>query len=264
MGNTLDKQRARGFPVFLYHALAPQAPNGLGWRDRKYWMPATLFREHLRAIRTAGAAVVSLEQAWRAAGDAPAAVLTFDDGRSSDYQAAWPMLAEAGFTASFFLNTAAVGEPGYLDWNQVREMADGGASIQSHGHHHTDLTVLSAETRRAALRHSKELLERRTGRPVDFLAAPYGRVNRSVIEDAFEAGYRAVCTSEPRPAKPGTATIGRIAMYAHTGAAEAARLAAGNRTSYRVRGARAAWVALAKLFLSTPGERQKPPNGDGR
>jgi hypothetical protein len=51
---------------------------------------------------------------------------------------------------------------------------------------------------------------------VTCFAAPYGLVNRKVIQAAREAGFKIVCTSHNWPAKPGRQVIGRIAVYPGT------------------------------------------------
>ena len=40
----------------------------------------------------------------------PAVILTFDDGLVTDYEIAFPLLAEFGQRAVFFLNTATIGQ----------------------------------------------------------------------------------------------------------------------------------------------------------
>ena len=105
-----------GTPVFLYHGLtlllAPECPV----RERKYWVSAAQFREHLACIGGEGCQAVLLHELWDAANGSkrkklPVA-LTFDDGNSSDYEIAFPLLLEAGLRAEFFVNTATVGRKG--------------------------------------------------------------------------------------------------------------------------------------------------------
>ena len=62
---------------------------------------------------------------------------------------------------------------------------------------------------------SGELLAERA-RGVDFLAAPYGLLDRRVLDTAREVGYQAVCGSLSWPARPGAAIVNRVAVYRNT------------------------------------------------
>jgi peptidoglycan/xylan/chitin deacetylase (PgdA/CDA1 family) len=54
---------------------------------------------------------------------ARAICITFDDGKASDYDIAFPVLMGLGMTGTFFVVTQRVGQPGYVTWAQLKEMA---------------------------------------------------------------------------------------------------------------------------------------------
>jgi hypothetical protein len=258
-------ERVQTMSVFLYHGVVSNPPEGLARRERKYWMDTGAFRRHLSLLTEIPHAVRSLNECWRAKTHAShghflfqdmttsrPAVLTFDDGYESDFTVVWPLLQAAGIPATFFVNTATLGRPGHLRWSQVRHMCEEGASFQSHAHRHVDLTQLRAQALQTELRLSKDLIEGWVKKPVDFLAVPYGRISRRVFDAALEAGYRAVCTSNPRLAFAGTQKIGRVAIHADTKPNELARLIDGYRFSYWSRNARAAALAPLKAVLRPP------------
>jgi len=206
-----------GAPVLMYHGIADTPPADASERDRKYWVSPASFRRHLVQVRLVGHRVVPLDGLWT--GRCPvdsSVVLTFDDGRASDYEAAFPLLARSGATATFFVNTATIGQAGHLAWSQIAEMQRAGMSFQSHSHEHVILLGLPARLLDHQLRTSKQLLEDRVGQPVEFLAAPYGLLDRRVVTGALEAGYRAVCTSWNWPARPGSHTVSRAVVYRDT------------------------------------------------
>ncbi len=212
----------RGTPVLMYHGMAARPPASAA-ADTKYWVTPVAFRQHLVQIRHGGYHTALLEDLWGTAsqtGRVPSmtasVVLTFDDGRATDYDVAFPLLLEAGARAEFFINTAMIGQPGYLSWDQVRHMQRAGMSFQSHGHNHVALVGLSEEQLAVQLELSKRVLTERLVRPVDFLAVPYGFVNQHIVSAARAAGYRAVCTSRRWPAWPGLETVDRVAVYRHT------------------------------------------------
>lgn len=251
--------------VFLYHAVVSRRPAKLARREWKYWMNANDFRRHLALLASSAHPVLSLEDAWRsrkaimlapsillAAPQPNPVVLTFDDGWESDFTVVWPLLVAAGLPATFFVNTATLGTAGHLRWSQVRQMSAEGACFASHGHRHVDLTRLGPRALETELRMSKDLLEGWVKQPVDFLAVPYGGVNRRVLDAAFRAGYQAVCTSAPRMAVPGAEMVSRVAIHAETKPHALARLIEGRRIPYWARQARAAILAPAKQLLHPP------------
>lgn len=246
--------RLSGTPVFLYHGLtsssAPKCPR----RQRKYWVAAVHFREHLASIGTDGRRVALLPELWSSSGPSerenlPIA-LTFDDGRCSDYEIAFPHLLEAGIRAEFFVNTATIGTKGFLSWQQVSEMQRRGMSFQSHSHDHVDLSRLPLREKEQQLKRSKQVLEDRLGCEVKFLAVPFGRLSAEVVRVAVTTGYRAVCTSRSWPAQPGARLVNRVVVYAHTDQLAFRGLLTGRPASYFARFARAVTLFLPKQLLA--------------
>ena len=211
--------RVSGIPVLNYHGVGSlgipeDAP------DRKFWVSASTLRQQLAQVRYSGRRVVLLSQHW---GHAPArpeggrsVVITFDDGRVSDYDVAFPLLVQAGARAEFFINTANIGRAGFMTWAHVEEMQRAGMSFQSHAHDHIVLLGLSRPRLEYQLRTSKQRLEDHLSRSVQFVAAPYGLLGRRVIATAEQVGYRGVCNSRQWLAQPGSRVINRVAVHAHT------------------------------------------------
>jgi peptidoglycan/xylan/chitin deacetylase (PgdA/CDA1 family) len=245
--------RLSGFPVLMYHGVTRDAAEPVPPGERKYWVTAAQLREHLLCIQDAGCRVARLSELWRSPATTgrrhPSVALSFDDGRVSDYEVAFPLLREADAIADFFVSTAIVGTPGHLTWPQIAEMQRAGMSFHSHSHDHVDLSRLSASALRRQLRESRRQLEDHLGTGVKFLAVPYGLVNSRVITAAREERYRAVCTSRAWPARPGASLIGRVAIYRHTGAAEVNRLVASRLGTYLARSMRAGLIYLPKQLV---------------
>src|SRR5439155_1478693 len=134
------------------------------------------FGRHLAQIREAGQRVRRLYELWSGRATAPenqsAVVLTFDDGRATDYEVAFPLLLAAGVRAEFFVNTATIERAGHLTWSQIMEMHRAGMSFQSHADHHVLLPRLPERLLR------NELPPAGRGQPVGRPASPGGRVAR--------------------------------------------------------------------------------------
>ena len=240
-----------GTPVFLYHEIAEEHDGGSRSPRRKYAVTVRQFRDQLAEIRNGGYQVTSVRQIARRADRTRRSLagITFDDGGSSDYEKAFPLLVEAGLRADFFLNTAHVGTPGYLNWEQVREMSRVGMEFHSHGHSHVALSRLDPVHLERELRVSREILEDKLGSAVEFLAAPYGLLNRRVIQEAFRLGYRGVCNSRQWTASWGDRCVNRVAILGHTSTEEFRRLLARHPWPYVLRSMRSAAIYLPKQVL---------------
>jgi len=237
----------RGIPVLQYDGLGTALPAEVDARLAAHWVAPVSLGRQLASIREHGYRVVRLYDAWSPDGTGertprPAVVLTFDDGRAADYEVAFPLLLAAGIRAEFFINTARLGQPGYLSWARIAEMHRAGMSFQSHAHDHVALPALSARLLRHELRASKRLLEDFLGRAVDFVAAPHGLVDRRVVDAVQEAGYQAICASRGWPARRGEAVVNRITVFRDTSEAQFAAILARDPLGYV--------PALARGFLT--------------
>lgn len=134
-----------------------------------------------------------------------AAIITFDDGDLSMYGIAYPLLMQYDIKASFFIITGSVGQVGYMNWAQIREMAayrnkagERLFTIGSHGVNHLALGDVDANTLFLEFSESKRIIEEQVGFPVDVFALPYGSgAGRKDIEKlAFDMGYKALRSSD--------------------------------------------------------------------
>ncbi len=102
--------------------------------------------------------------------------------------------------------------------DQISEMAASGlAEFASHSVHHFLLTRLDADRRKTELTESKRDVEALTGRPCTTFCVPGGQYDAAVVEEAFEAGYARVLTSDGGSASPGQRLIGRSGVFHNTG-----------------------------------------------
>jgi peptidoglycan/xylan/chitin deacetylase (PgdA/CDA1 family) len=131
--------------------------------------------------------------------------ITFDDGYRDNHDVAAPILKDLGLTATFFVTTGFIQsdvvpywdrnlprQPGWMNWEQVRELAQNGFDIGGHTVTHLDMGNCSSEQIRTELRESKIELEQRLGQPLTLFAYPFGA--RANINDGSrglvrEAGF---------------------------------------------------------------------------
>lgn len=171
------------------------------------------FEKQMQQIKDEGITVIPLRDflAWkRGEKDIPAksAVITFDDGWKSQYEAAWPILKKFDYPFTLFIYTDYVkggpksgGES--ITWEQIAELRDAGVDIEGHTVSHKDLRGGKRNATPTPeydawlwneLNGSKQILEQRLGVKIEALALPFGFYNAHVQEMAKKAGYEAIFT----------------------------------------------------------------------
>lgn len=125
-------------------------------------------------------------------------IITFDDGDITNYTKAYPVLKEFGLTAYFFIIGEWVGAPGYMGWREIKELQRGGMTIGSHGMTHRILTELNDVELYHELRESKSVLEKNLSCTIDALSIPRGFCSQKIMNQAAEAGYKTIFTSDDR------------------------------------------------------------------
>jgi peptidoglycan/xylan/chitin deacetylase (PgdA/CDA1 family) len=82
----------------------------------------------------------------------------------------------------------------FLNWDEAREMQQGGMAFGSHTHRHEILSKLPAREQLEELRLSRQILEKELGRTIDTLAYPVGRrdtFSPETVDALRQAEYRA-------------------------------------------------------------------------
>lgn len=186
-------------PVLMYHEIAP-GPNNL------YVMPQEL-ADHLEYLQQQGYTTIPLQHLYesftkgRQLPSRPV-VLTFDDGYLSFAVSALPILRGRRFTATLFVITGLVGKPGYITWEQARQIAGAGMEVGAHTVTHPDLARVDVERQRREVSESRRVLEAELGQPVRFFAYPAGRYNDKTLSAVKEAGFFGAVTTVYGPATP--------------------------------------------------------------
>jgi peptidoglycan/xylan/chitin deacetylase (PgdA/CDA1 family) len=245
--------------VLMYHAI-PAHPGPQPGADAHYSVALDDFvrqLEHMRGLGLQPSSVARMLADLDHHGAAGRIGMTFDDGHVSNHEAA-ARLRDLGGTADFFINPSSVGSAGFLGWEQLREMADWGMSIQSHGMFHRFLDELNDADLQSELADSKAEIEARLGRPVTLFAPPGGRITPGLGALARGLGYQRICSSrvalwDDTAAAPGDAgqadDIPRLAMLAGTGDAQLLRWLQQSRLEMAWQTGRHALLRSAKRAL---------------
>jgi peptidoglycan/xylan/chitin deacetylase (PgdA/CDA1 family) len=138
--------------------------------------------------------------------------VTFDDGHSSNFELALPILQSRAIQARFFITVGWTDKkPGYMNWQQLRALQEAGQQIGAHGWTHTLLTHCNPSELQKELVDARLTLEDKLGTSITTMSLPGGRANQHILGACHDAGYTQVFTSipkaEPQPAGP---TVGRL------------------------------------------------------
>ena len=212
-----------GIPILMYHSISDGPEENVS----PYYRTCTRhsrFREHLALLKSAGYQGVTLTAglAWLQAITSPSSVLsaptpprpvvlTFDDGFRDFYTAAFPVLQEFGFSATMYLPTAFIQDPGprtndhgpttakhelpsrprpgrqqgkvssshpfvgkkFLTWPEVRQLHAAGIEFGSHTVNHPKLVDLDWPEIESEISKSKSEIKHQLGAPVTSFAYPY-------------------------------------------------------------------------------------------
>ena len=146
----------------------------------------------LDALDEAGLPVLDLDQLL-ANPAAKGVALTFDDGISTVFQTAMPILAERKLPAHVFVITKWVGGdnrwPGQpagatpfklMDWDQLEALQKNGFRIEAHTANHPDLRALTTEQIEDEMEEADTAIQGRLGRRPRYFAYPYGYYDQRV------------------------------------------------------------------------------------
>lgn len=119
--------------------------------------------------------------------------ITIDDTFRSVYEEAWPRLKKAGLPFTLFATTdpADLRRPGYMTWDEIRELRDGGVTIAAHTAAFLRVSEATAEEFRADAERSLESFQRELGeRPIIF-AWPRGEMSNAAGDMLAQLGFKA-------------------------------------------------------------------------
>ena len=114
-------------------------------------------------------------------------LFTVDDGLSSFYQNAWPILKKKKIPFILFVNTREVGSYNYMNWEQILELyKDENVEIGNHSHSHEYLVEENPETIKKDIVKSINIFEDKLGQNSKFFSYPFGEYSlefKKIIKD---------------------------------------------------------------------------------
>lgn len=160
-----------------------------------------VFAQHMAYLASNGFQVWPLPRLIKALKDAkplPRKVIsiTFDDGYKSVYTHALPVMQKYHFPFTVFVNPHLVGGAGYMNWDELRDLAAHDDSIANHTLTHPHLVRLSNKESEAhwqkritgEMANAEDIIRKKIGYTPGLLAYPYGEYNRRVQAIARQLG----------------------------------------------------------------------------
>lgn len=181
--------------VLQYHHISTSTPASTSTSPE-------LFRQQLDLIDELGLEVVPLDSGTRAAlagelDTTQQVALTFDDAYESVWSGAVPLLTRRGLPFTIFVNTDAVGTPGYMTWEQLEKTAAmDGALIANHSEDHGHLARRPGEAESPwhervtrSLDRAQTTLQQKLGQSPPLFAYPYGEFDEALEARVAERGW---------------------------------------------------------------------------
>ena len=213
--------------IVAFHRVNDQlAPDGLTCASATFEAFCVFFRRYFRVVPLS-----ELVARCRAGEDLGGTLaITFDDGYRDNVEVAAPILRELQLPATFFVTTGFIGtrivppwdahlspHPGWMGWDQVRELAAMGFEIGSHSATHLDMGKADADAIRADLALAKRRLGEELGAPVQLFAYPFGgreHISAAARELVREAGFACCvsCHGGVNPRVPDLYNLNRIGI----------------------------------------------------
>lgn len=132
-------------------------------------------------------------------------ILSFDDGYLDTFTLAYPILKEAGFTATIFVVSGFIGEGSIWEGSQgnvvplmtrenILTLSADRFHFGGHTRTHKNLVSLRPEEARNEVEMGKRDLEDLLQKPVYSFAYPYGDFNEQIIDLVKNCGFKAART----------------------------------------------------------------------
>lgn len=197
--STASIYTVRGVPILNYHQVNDEKLSPLTMRT---WD----FEAQMKYLADNGYHAITMDQLddflekGTALPDKPV-LITFDDGYEDNYTNALPILQKYGMKATVFMIADSIGQPRFMDEEQLRAMEAAGNTIESHTYSHKDLRTLSDADVQKELTLSKTILEQVLQHPIKYIAFPQGFSDQRIEQYTREAGYKLAVTVEAGNAK---------------------------------------------------------------
>ena len=118
-------------------------------------------------------------------------LLTIDDGFSSFYENAWPILKEKKIPFILFVSTREVGSSNYMTWGQIKELNEENfVEIGNHSHTHEYLVEEDYEIIKKDIEKSISIFKEKLGKNSSFFSYPFGEYSLEFKDIIKSLGFK--------------------------------------------------------------------------
>jgi len=118
-------------------------------------------------------------------------LLTIDDGFTSFYEKAWPILKEKKIPFILFVSTREVGAFNYMTWDQIKELSEESfVEIGNHSHTHEYLVDENYDFIKADIEKSISIFRKKLGNNSSFFSYPFGEYSLEFKDIIKSLGFK--------------------------------------------------------------------------
>lgn len=176
-------------PILLYHHISV-SPIG-----SRYYVPPDKFETEIKLLHDWGYSPITttllIDSIVNGASLPPRPVIiSFDDANEDNYTNAFPIMQKYGFTGVLYVPYDYLGTEGYLNVDQIKEMAAAGWEVGSHSLSHSiNFPNMDSPALRSEIVDSRKKLTALLGLPILTFAYPFGDAPPSAVDYVHFAGY---------------------------------------------------------------------------
>lgn len=183
-------------PILFYHHVEPFAEAAKAGHQQ-FTVDTTTFDQQMQYLVSNGYKTTSVSDVVDAIKNhvrlSPKTVaLTFDDGYADMHTYAFPTLKKYSLVGNFAIPTGLIGAPGYMSWEQLREIVNSGNMFAyNHTWSHASLNGSSKERIVFEVETAKKDLYEKLGQQSPILFYPYGTFSQEAIGIIKQQGFSA-------------------------------------------------------------------------
>ena len=152
------------------------------------------FKEHLKIIENSKIQFINpknFENELKNKKKQRKILLTIDDGFSSFYNNAWPILKERKIPFILFVSTREVGAFNYMTWDQIREISkENFVEIGNHSHSHEYLVDEDIDLIKEDIEKSIRIFKKELKRNSEFFSYPFGEYSLAFKDLIRSLGFK--------------------------------------------------------------------------
>lgn len=193
------KPARREIRILMYHRVNPSE----ALSDMQISVTPESFQKQMASLKENGWSVIPLENAVEQISRGyikrdRQVVISFDDGYKDNFEHAFPVLQDHGFSAIIYLESGKCGiHPDYLTLSDIQTMLKGNIQFGAHTVNHPNLPTISGEQAWMEIAASRQALESALDREITSFAYPSGKFKAAHREMVVKAGFTSAVSIRP-------------------------------------------------------------------